>query len=274
MRTPQSSFFIQYIQNVGAVASAFLMDLGSLVHFAIETFLQIFLGLSHKRLPFRRETFFLQCMRAGVLGVPLVFFISMFIGLTMALLTGDQLQRYGTEKLVPGLLTVSFVRELGPLLTGIVLAARSGAAFTAELSTMTVNEEVDAIEAMGIGPLRYLVAPRVLALFLLFPSLSIVSSISGLLGAALICRLQFHIPYLTFTDLARDQLLVQDMVVGVIKSFLFGGLIAWIACYKGLSVRGGSEEVGRATTASVVISITTVIGLDMLCNLVVTKLLP
>ena len=102
--------------------------------------------------------------RAGVDSVPLVGLVSFFLGLTMALLTGYQLQRFGTERLIPGLVSIAFTRELGPLITGIMLAARIGAAFTAELGTMQVSEEVEAIEAMGIGPLRFLVAPRMLAL--------------------------------------------------------------------------------------------------------------
>src|SRR6266545_2716468 len=110
--------------------------------------------------------FFPAHQRAGVDSVPLVGLVSFFLGLTMALLTGYQLQRFGTERLIPGLVAIGFTRELGPLLTGIMLAARIGAAFTAELGTMQVSEEVEAIESMGIGPLRFLVAPRMLALIL------------------------------------------------------------------------------------------------------------
>src|SRR5213075_21187 len=118
---------------------------------------------------------------AGVDSVPLVGLVSFFLGLTMALLTGYQLQRFGTERLIPGLVAISFTRELGPLLTGIMLAARIGAAFTAELGTMRVSEEVEAIEAMGIGPLRFLVAPRLLALFFLMPCLSTIANVAAIL---------------------------------------------------------------------------------------------
>src|SRR6476469_589535 len=124
------------------------------------------------RAPFRAARFFRHTERAGVGSVPLVAMVSFFLGLTMALLTGYQLERFSQERLVPGLVAIAFTRELGPLLTGIMLAARIGAAFTAELGTMQVSEEVEAIEAMGIGPLRFLVGPRMLALFLLMPCLS------------------------------------------------------------------------------------------------------
>src|SRR5581483_9289875 len=111
--------------------------------------------------------------------------------LTMALLTGYQLQSFGTERLVPGLVAVGFTRELGALMTGIMVAARIGAAYTAELGTMTVSEEVEAIEAMGLGPLRFLVSPRVLAVFLLMPCLTVVSDLTAMVGAALISRWAF-----------------------------------------------------------------------------------
>ena len=116
-------------------------------------------------MPFRAASFFRHTERAGVGLRATGGMVSFFLGLTMALLTGYQLQRFGTERLVPGLVAIAFTRELGPLLTGIMLAARIGAAFTAELGTMQVSEEVEAIEAMGISPLRFLVAPRMLALF-------------------------------------------------------------------------------------------------------------
>lgn len=229
---------------------------------------EIGIRLARGRAPFRLTIFFEHASRAGVGSVPLVAMVSLFLGLTMALLTGYQLQPYGTERLVPPLIAIAFTRELGPLLTGIMLAARIGAAFTAELGTMKVAEEVEAIEAMGLGPLRFLVAPRLLAVVALMPCLAIVSDISAILGAAIISKSSLGISMLYFKDLALEGLLVQDIVAGVIKSFLFGLIIGVIACYKGLAVRGGADEVGDATTSSVVVAITTVIATDTLFNIV------
>src|SRR5438270_1303214 len=144
------------------------------------------------RLPFRVSAFFAQTDRTGVGSVPLVLVVSFFLGLTMALLTGYQLQKFGTERLVPTLISIAFTRELGPLLTGIVLAARIGAAFTAELGTMEVSEEVEAIEAMGISPLRFLVAPRMLVLFALMPCLSVVSSVAAIIATCFISKAYFN----------------------------------------------------------------------------------
>jgi phospholipid/cholesterol/gamma-HCH transport system permease protein len=192
----------------------------------------------------------------------------------MALLTGYQLQRFGTERLIPGLVAIGFTRELGPLLTGIMLAARIGAAFTAELGTMQVSEEVEAIEAMGIGPLRFLVAPRMLALVLLMPCLSTISNIAAIFASSLVCKAYFSIAFPYFLDLVKDSLLIRDIITGILKSFLFGLLIAAIACYRGLTVKGGAAGVGTATTSSVVTAITAVIGFDTLYNVVYTTFYP
>jgi len=148
-----------------------------------------------------------------------------------------------------------------------MVAARIGAAYTAELGTMTASEEVEAIEAMGIGPLRFLVAPRVLAVFLLLPCLSIVANIAALVGGALVCEKQFNISYIYFGSLVMENLIVRDIVAGVLKSFLFGLIIGLISCYKGLSVKGGAAGVGTATTSSVVSAIAVVIAADTLFNI-------
>jgi phospholipid/cholesterol/gamma-HCH transport system permease protein len=167
---------------------------------------------------------------------------------------------------------IGFTRELGPLITGIMLASRIGAAYTAELGTMTVAEEVEAIEAMGIGPLRFLVSPRVLAVFFLMPCLVVISNLTANTGSALISKLQFNISLPYFLELLHDALQMRDIVAGIVKSFLFGLIIGLVACYKGLTVRGGAAGVGDATTSSVVTAITVVIGFDTLANMVLIAL--
>ena len=215
---------------------------------------------------------FAQTDRTGVGSIPLVLMVSFFLGLTMALLTGYQLAKFGTERLVPTLISIAFTRELGPLLTGIVLAARIGAAYTAELGTMQVSEEVEAIEAMGIGPLRFLVAPRLVAISSLMPCLSVLSCIAALVGSCLICWATLNLVPAAYVDAVVTSLIVSDIVIGLFKAMFFGLLIGLIACFQGLTVTGGAEGVGRATTDSVVISITTVIGFDTLFNIMVTKI--
>ena len=256
------------VQGIGQKGRGFLREIGGMFWFIINTFAETFDNMRRGRAPFRASSFFRHTERAGVGSVPLVAMVSFFLGLTMALLTGYQLERFGTERLVPGLVAIAFTRELGPLLTGIMLAARIGAAFTAELGTMKVSEEVEAIEAMGISPLRFLVAPRMLALFALMPCLSVVSSVAAIIATALISRAYFNIAFVYFNDLVLTSLLMRDIITGVAKSFLFGLLISAIACYRGLNVTGGASGVGTATTSSVVTAITTVIGFDTLFNVV------
>src|SRR5664279_2780723 len=262
------------VQEVGQLGRGFLREIGGIFWFLVNTFAETMDNMRRGRSPFRAASFFRHTERAGVGSVPLVAMVSFFLGLTMALLTGYQLQRFGTELLVPGLVAISFTRELGPLLTGIMLAARIGAAYTAELGTMRVSEEVEAIEAMGISPLRFLVAPRVLALFSLMPCLSIVSSVAAIIATALISRAYFSIAFVYFNDLVIHSLLIRDIITGVLKSFLFGLLISSIACYRGLNVEGGAAGVGTATTSSVVTAITTVIAFDTLFNIVYVVFFP
>lgn len=249
-----------------------LQHLSSVVWLLVDTGKEMGDRMMRGRLPFRFSIFFEQTDRTGVGSIALISLVSFFIGLTMALLTGYQLQTFGQERLVPGLVGISFTRELGPLMTGIMVAARIGAAYTAELGTMTVSEEVEAIEAMGIGPLRFLVGPRVLAVFFLLPCLVVVSNFTAMSGAALISRWAFDIPFTRFIDTALDSMLIRDIIAGTIKSFLFGLIIGLVSCYKGLTVKGGAAGVGNATTSSVVTAITTVIGFDTLCNIVLVAL--
>src|SRR5690348_2000851 len=262
------------LQEIGSVGRGFLTEVGSMFWFIINTVNESIERIQHGRVPFRADSFFRHAQRAGVDSVPLVGLVSFFLGLTMALLTGYQLQRYGTERLVPGLVAIAFTRELGPLITGIMLAARIGAAFTAELGTMKVSEEVEAIEAMGIGPLRFLVGPRMLALFFLMPCLSTISNLAAIFASCLVSRAYFSIAFVYFLDLVRDALLIRDIITGILKSLLFGLLIGGIACYRGLSVKGGAAGVGTATTSSVVTAIATVIGFDTLYNIVYTVFFP
>jgi phospholipid/cholesterol/gamma-HCH transport system permease protein len=278
-RSPDSSGPIEtnpvvVVQEIGQKGRGFLREIGGMFWFIVQTVTDTIDNMRSGRAPFRAASFFRHTERAGVDSVPLVAMVSFFLGLTMALLTGYQLQRFGTERLIPGLVSIAFTRELGPLLTGIMLAARIGAAFTAELGTMRVSEEIEAIEAMGISPLRFLVAPRVLALFSLMPCLSVISSVAAIIATALISRAYFNIAFVYFNDLVLNALLIRDIVTGVMKSFLFGLLISAIACYRGLNVEGGAAGVGTSTTSSVVTAITTVIAFDTLFNIVYVVFFP
>jgi phospholipid/cholesterol/gamma-HCH transport system permease protein len=262
------------VQGVGQMGRHFLAEIGGMFWFIINTFAETMDNVRRGRVPFRAASFFRHTERAGVGSVPLVAMVSFFLGLTMALLTGYQLERFGTERLVPGLVAIAFTRELGPLLTGIMLAARIGASFTAELGTMQVSEEVEAIEAMGISPLRFLVAPRMLALFALMPCLAVASSLAAIFATSLISRAYFNIAFVYYNDLVLHSLLIRDIITGLIKSFLFGLLIGAVACFRGLNVKGGAAGVGTATTSSVVTAITAVIAFDTVFNIIYVVFFP
>ncbi len=246
--------------------------LGGVVSLLLATGAETLRPMLRGRRPFRWRLFLVEVDRAGPGSLPLVMLVSFFLGVTMALLTGEELRRYGTENLVPGLIGVAFTRELGPLITGIMVAARIGAAYTAELGTMTVSEEVEAVEAMGIGPRRLLVAPRLLAVGVALPCLSVMSSVAALAGGALVCHHRAGFAYTYFLSQLNAHLVPRDLVAGEAKSLLFGLIIGGLACYKGLTVRGGAAGVGAATTASVVLSVASVIGADMVCNLLLSLL--
>lgn len=262
------------IAKVGTSSIAFVQELSSLFWLAKDTCAEIADRLVERRSPFRLTDFFFQTNRTGVGSLPMVLMLSVFVGLTMALLTGYQLQKFGLVTLIPSVVSIAFTREMGPLFTGIVLASRIGAAFTAELGAMIAGGEVDALEAMGIGPLRYLITPRWLAIFCMTPCLSVMATLAGICGGAFISDLLLQLGYSYFFDQVMSNLLVKDIVAGVFKSFMFGAIIGLISCYKGLAVRGGAVGVGIATTSSVVTAVSSVIACDSLINIFLVLLFP
>ena len=265
---------VRSLGHVGRGTRGVFVEVGNMARLLAGMAAEMGDTMARGRFPIRRGELFAQTDRVGVGSVPLVGMVSLFIGLTMSLLIGAVLRTYGTERLVPTLIATAFARELGPLMTGIVMAARIGAAFTAELGTMTVSEEVEAIEAMGLGPLRFLVAPRLLAITLLMPCLVVVSNVAAIAGAYAISTLFLGISGGYFFDLVREGLTVSDVLFGSFKALVFGLIIGLVACHRGLTVKGGAAGVGIATTGSVVSSVTTVIGVDTLFNVVKQVVFP
>jgi len=155
-------------------------------------------------------------------------------------------------------------RELGPLITAIVIAGRSGSAFAAEIGTMKVAEEVDALEAMGLNSVKYLVVPKYLALLVMLPCLTLLSDLAGILGGGIFEVLQLDQSFVMFLMATRDALLMRDVWTGLVKSLVFALIITKVGCYEGFSVQGGAEGVGKATTSSVVVSIFLIIFADVL----------
>jgi phospholipid/cholesterol/gamma-HCH transport system permease protein len=196
-----------------------------------------------------------QIIRIGVQAIPMTALTSLSIGLTLAMQGAGELARMGATAYVPDLISMSLLRELGPLLVGVVVIGRSGSAVTAEIGTMKVSEEIEALETMAINPIRFLVVPRFLAMLIMLPVLTVFGNYIGMLGGWLICHFSLGMSTDIFILRVIDSAGPADLWSGMLKSLVFAWLIISIACEAGLSVRGGAEGVGRSTTQSVVNSL-------------------
>ena len=205
--------------------------------------------------------------RAGADAVPIIVLINFLVGLAMAFQAAAQLKRFGANILVADLIGISVTRELGPLMTAIVVCGRSGAAIAAELGFMQVNEEIDALKTMGFGVMPYLVLPRTLALIIVLPLLTILADLAGLLGGLLVGMFSLDLTVSGYVQETARVVTLWDISSGVVKSGLFGLTIALIACQQGLSTSGGAEGVGRRTTATVVVTLFSLILLDALATI-------
>jgi phospholipid/cholesterol/gamma-HCH transport system permease protein len=204
-----------------------------------------------------------QAMEAGVGALPIVSIITFFIGVIIALQGAYELQRLGAMQLVASLVAISITRELGPLVTAIVVIGRSGSAFAAEIGTMRVTEELDALETMALDPMAFLVAPKFLAMAVMMPCLAIWADLMGVLGGAFFGVTGGGFTFGGYLIATRDALLFRDITSGFVKSVVFGLVITAVSCQEGFSTGAGAEEVGRSTTSAVVVSILMVILIDL-----------
>jgi phospholipid/cholesterol/gamma-HCH transport system permease protein len=205
---------------------------------------------------------FQQVSRHGVDAIPIVTLIMLVVGCILALQADYQLRRLAASIYVADLVGVSLTRELGPLMVAVILAGRSGASIAAEIGTMRVTEEIDALVTMGMNPLKHLVAPRVLGLTIALPALVIVGEAVGLLTAFLVAVVYLDIPAGSYVEQTRAAILLKDVLTGLVKSVAFALIISLVGCVKGYTVSGGPQEIGRATTAAVVTSLFLVIAAD------------
>ncbi|MDX2081450.1 MAG: ABC transporter permease [Terrimicrobiaceae bacterium] len=205
--------------------------------------------------PVRLSAVFQQMVRIGVQAFPMTALTALSIGLTIAMQGAEELSRMGAAAYVPDLVSMTILRELGPLLVGVVVIGRSGSAVTAELGTMKVGEEIEALEVMAINPIRYLVLPRFLAMLVMLPVLTVFGNYIGLAGGWTICHFTMDMNTASYVQRVLEAGQPMDLFSGIIKSFVFAWLIITIACQSGLEVTGGAEGVGQATTSSVVTSI-------------------
>jgi len=218
---------------------------------------------------YRIGAVFSQMVRIGVQAIPMAALTALTIGAVLAMQSLDGLKSLGAESRVPELVSLSLFKELAPMLMAVIMIGRSGSAVSAELGTMRVSEEIEALEVMGIHPVSYLVVPRFLAMMVMMPVLSIFGIYMGLLGGWIICEGALGMGTSFYINQALDSVMLEDLNAALIKSAVFGFLIVTIACNTGLHVRGGAEGVGKATTASVVYSLLAV----FVANAILTALI-
>ncbi len=200
--------------------------------------------------------------RAGADGLPIVVLINFLVGAILGLQGAIQLHRFGGDQFLANLVGLSIVRELGPLMTAILVTGRSGAAYAAELGTMTVNEEIDGLRTLGQDPQRFLVFPRVLALLVVLPVLTVVGDLVGSLGGLAIAMTYLDQPTVVYLQSLERAVHLDDVGTGLLKSVAFAVAIGLIACQRGLATRGGAAGVGRSTTSAVVVVLFALVGLD------------
>ncbi len=218
--------------------------------------------------PVRSKEIWSQMVRVGPRSLPVVFQVNFFIGIILALIGGNILRSIATgfTEYVGDLMTLGTVLELGPLLTAIIMTGNIGAALTAEIGTMVVTEEVTALRTSGLHPVRFLVAPRLVATVVMVPCVTLMGDVVGILGGLLVATSVLDVSANTYFEHGWERLTTMDVVHGLEKSIVFGIIIGAIGCYQGFKVKGGAEGVGRATTQSVVSSIQLIIVADAILN--------
>lgn len=212
--------------------------------------------------PIRWKSTLDQMNKIGVMSLPLVFLTALFTGMVLSLQSAYQLRLFNAVQFTSDLVALSVTRELGPVLTAMVVAGRVGASIAAELGTMKVTEQIDAMRALATDPIRYLVVPRLIAAFLMLFVLTIYADCIGMLGGYLVSVFKLGISSHVYIKRSIDALMVKDVYTGLIKAFFFGGIIAIVGCYYGLQARNGAEGVGQATMLAVVTILVLIIASD------------
>ena len=255
--------FLNYIEIVGSSTVKLAAGAGYYFALLIESLAWIIVGPFYKQ-PVRVPSIFSQMMTIGIAACPIVFILSFSIGVMLAIQMIYNLKTFGAESQVVVGVALSITREFAPLITGILIAGRTGSALAAKLGTMQVNQEIDALRVMGINPVRYLVSPALLAMLIMVPILTFFSDIAGLLGGALYTGVEIGLSFSAYVDRTIAVLMVGDIMQGLFKSLIFALIITLVGASNGFSVTGGAEGVGKATTRSVVLSISFIVIADMI----------
>jgi phospholipid/cholesterol/gamma-HCH transport system permease protein len=248
--------------NALAATICFIGELGWLIWDALAALPRALFSKRGRRMGWRNV--WAQMDRVGVKSIPIVSLVLFCIGSILALQMAPTLAKFGSVIFVPDIISIAIFRELGPLVSAIVLTGFAGASIAAEVGTMVVSEEIEALEAHAISPIRFLVVPRVLATTVMMVCIAVLGDLMGICGGMLTARGFLDINYITYLTRTFEILKLQDFFTGLIKAGVFGTLISSLACYLGLSVTGGAEGVGVATTRTVVLTIVALIAVDLI----------
>jgi len=248
--------FTDFFISLGRQIISFIYFCGGLSNLAGQAIFQIL------KPPFKGERILEQIKKAGYDSFPIVSVVSIFIGFIFALQTAYFMQRIGSEIYIASLVALAIVRELGPVITALVVAGRVGASITAELGSMQVTEQIDALETLATNPVKYLVVPRFVALSLVLPVLTLYSDLIGILGSYVICVFKLGITSSMYMHVTFEAIYFKDLFTGLFKAWIFGMLIALISCHEGFNTEGGATGVGNATTRSVVFTFIMIIAAD------------
>jgi phospholipid/cholesterol/gamma-HCH transport system permease protein len=227
-----------------------------------------FLRLAAGRAHFRVSDFTLTLQQCGAEAVAIVTLVSFLVGLIFAFIGAIQLQQFGAQIFVADLVGLGMAREMGAMMTAIIMAGRTGASFAAQLGTMTTNEEIDALKTMGISPVEFLVLPRLLALTLMMPLLCLYSNLLGIIGGAVVGVGMLDLGVVAYFDQTRDALSLADFAAGLIKAVVYGSLVALSGCLRGMQCGRSAAAVGNATTSAVVTSIVLIVVASGIINVI------
>ena len=266
---PTAAFF-DVVENVGRATVSAVTELGYAAALFFESVYWLLLGRRWRQ-PVRVSSIVSEMMQIGILALPIVTVLSMTIGIMLAIQGIHTLRLFGAESRVTLGIALSITREFAPLITGILVAGRSGSALAARLGTMNINQEIDALLVMGINPVRFLVAPSLVAMMVMVPLLTFWADLVGLLGAGIYVGIDLGMSLGAYVDEVLNVTSVDDLSHGLGKSIIFAALITLVAVVNGASVTGGAEGVGRATTRSVVQAIAAILITDMLFVFMVTR---
>jgi phospholipid/cholesterol/gamma-HCH transport system permease protein len=252
-----------FVGSLGRSFFSFSGRLAAIVHFAWLAIRGVWIEPWQGR-PIRWRATIGQMVAIGVNSLPIVATITFMVGLIIAMQSAYQLERFGAVIYVADLVGVSVTRELAPLITAIILAGRSGSAIAAEIGSMKVAEELDALRTMALNPISFLVAPRMLAMMIVVPCLTVLADLLGILGGMILGVTSLKISWIAYFNQTVNAIQLSDFLSGLVKSLFFALIIAIVGAFEGFNVEGGAEGVGQATTAAVVRAIFLVIMADML----------